>query len=271
MRFYKYFMIGLILILVMPVVGCGGSAFDMEAGLEALQQACATTTEVQSYRVKGTYTYIEGGKTSESTLEMEVVAPDHCHEKTYVDGEWEEFIIVGDKMYTRDSEDDRWQEAEVPSNVSEAQKLSLNANMPSAERTFGLLDSLTDLEKLPNDRLDGVDCFHCRGRVDMERKVEKQKAEAGATLDPSKPGYQERLESMEQSWEWQRRWKINEELWISKKDCLVRRRESGVQIPAMESPTGEVMQGEVKITMLMRYYDINEPIKIEPPQVVPNR
>jgi hypothetical protein len=148
--------------------------------------------------------------------------------------------------------------------VLQAQILGLKWLTPSTESTLRFLDSLTDLEKLPDEKIDSVDSLHCRGRVDMDRIVEKQKAET--TLDPSRPGYQEMLESMEQLWEWQRKWKINEELWISREDCLIRQRKSETQMPAMQSPTGEMMQGETKVTMLMHYYDINEPIRIEPPK-----
>jgi hypothetical protein len=121
------------------------------------------------------------------------------------------------------------------------------------------------LEKLPDDRLDGVNCFHCRGRVDVDRKVEEEKAKVMAALDPSAPGYQEKLASQELTWEWQRKWKIEYELWISREDCFMRQQKYKVQIPAMQSPTGEKIRSGVERTVLMHYYNINEPIKIEPP------
>jgi hypothetical protein len=270
----------MVILMVMPVVGCANSSetgLNLEAELEALRQTCAASEEVQSYRVEISSIHIEEGKNLEGTLEVEFVAPDRYHYRGYGDVEQEESIIIGNKVYSRDSENDQWQEVEMSPNMLKAQKLSLKSLTPSAESTFQLLDSLTDLEKLPEEEIDGVDCLHCRGRVDMERKVEKQKAELEATLDPSEPGYQERLNFME----WQRKWKINEELWISREDCFVRQRKSETQMPAtqsptgeimpaMQSPTGEIMQGEAKLTMLMHYYDINEPIKIEPPKVVSN-
>lgn len=268
MNFYKYFTISMLILLVMSIVGCANSSgkrLDLEAELEALRETCAATTEVQSYRVEVSSTYTEGGKTSESTLELEFVAPDRYHSQGYGDGEWQESISIGDKVYGRDSDDDGWREIEMPPNVLQAQRLSLKASIPSAENTLRLLDSLTDLRKLPDEKIDGIDCLHCCGRVDMDQKVDKEKAEMMATLDPSKPGYQERLESHELMWEWQRKWEIDYELWMSREDCLVRQQRYEMEMPAMESPTGEIMQGEVKSTVLMHYYDINEPIKIEPP------
>lgn len=268
MNFYKYFIIGMVILLVMSIVGCAnssGKGLDLEAELEALRQTCAVGEEVQSYRMESSFTYIEEGKTSKSTWEAEFIAPDRYHGKAYKEGDWEESIIIGSKVYSRDSDNDMWQEVEMSPNVLEAQKFSLEASIPSAESTLRLLDSLTDLRKLPDEKIDGMDCLHCRGRVDMDQKVEKQKAEAEAALDPSKPGYQERLESQEHFWEWQRKWKIDYELWISREDCLIRQQRYETQMPAMESHTGEIMQGEMKGTMLMHYYDINEPIKIKPP------
>ena len=265
MNFYKYFMVGMLILLVMPIIGCSNNSLDLGAELAALQQTCAVSEEVQSYRMKGSFTYTEEGKTSESTLEMEFVVPDRYHGKAYENGDWEESFIIGDKVYGRDSDNDAWQEVEVSPNVLKAQKLSLEASIPSAEKTFQLLDSLTDLEKLPDEKIDSMDCLHCRGKVDMDRKVEKEKAEMKAALDPSDPGYQERLESQEQFWEWQRRWEINYELWISREDCLIRQQKYEMQIPAMQSPLGEIMRGEVKSTMLMHHYDINEPLNIQPP------
>jgi len=265
-NFRKYFMIGMVTFLVMPVIGCSNNSLDLEAELEALRQTCAVSEEVQSYRVEISATHTEEEETLEGTLEVEFVAPDRHHEKTYGDGEREESIIIGNKVYSRDPDNDQWQEAEMSPNRLKAEKRSLKNLTPSAENTFQLLDSLTDLEKLPDEKIDGGDCLHCCGRVDMNREVEKQKAELEATLDPSEPGYQERLKFME----WQLKLKINEELWISREDCLVRQRKSETQMPAMQSPTGEIMQGEAKSTMLVHYYDINEPIKIEPPKVVSN-
>jgi len=265
-NFRKYFMIGMVTFLVVPVIGCSNNSLDLEAELEALRQTCAVGEEVQSYRVEISSIHIEEGKNLEGTLEVEFVAPDRYHYRGYGDVEQEESIIIGNKVYSRDSENDQWQEVEMSPNMLKAQKLSLKSLTPSAESTFQLLDSLTDLEKLPEEEINGVDCLHCRGRVDMERKVEKQKAELEATLDPSEPGYQQRLKFME----WQLKLKINEELWISRGDCLVWQRKSETQMPAMQSPTGEIIQGEAKSTMLVHYYDINEPIKIEPPKVVSN-
>jgi len=265
MNLYKYFIIGMLILVVMPVVGCSNSSLDLEAELVTLQKTCAVSEEVRSYCMEGSFTYIEEGKTSESTLEMEFVAPDRYHSQGYMDGQWEESIIIGDKVYSRDSDNDKWQEVEVSPNVLKARKLSLETSIPSAEKTLQLLDSLTDLEKLPDELVDGVDCLHCRGRVDMDREVEKRKAEMRTALNPSDPGYQEKLESQELMLEWQRKWKIEYELWISREDCLVRQQKYDMQIPAMESPSGEIMQGEVKSAMLMHHYDINEPLNIQPP------
>ena len=270
MNFYKYLITGMFILLTMPIVACNDSSntgLGLEAELEALRQNCAITKEVQSYRMEGALAYAEDDQTVESTLEVEFVAPESYHAKTYKDEGWEETIIIGPKVYSRDSDDDNWREVKLSPNVLEAQKLSLKASIPSAETTLKLLDSLTDLEKLPDEKIDGVDCLHLKGRVDMDQQVEEQIAEAEAKLDLSKPEYRERFEAQKWMWDWQRRWEVNYELWISREECFIRQQKYETQMPVMESPEEEKIRGEIKNTMWLHYYDINKPIKIETPSI----
>ena len=270
MNLYKYLITGMFILLIMPIVACSDSSntgLDIEAELEALRQNCAINKEVQSYRMDGFFTHTEDDQTVESTLEAEFVAPESYHTKVHKDEGWEETIIISPKVYSRDSGFSGPRQGQCCPNVLEAQKLSLKASIPSAETTFRLLDLLTDLEKLPDDKIDDVDCFHCRGRVDMDQQVEEQIAEVEAKLDLSKPEYRERFEAQKWMWDWQRRWEVNYELWISREDCFIRQQRYETQMPVMESPKGERIRGEMTNTALMHYYDINEPIKIEPPSI----
>jgi hypothetical protein len=131
MKFYKYFIIGIAILLMMPFIGCGNSSLNLEAELEALRQTCAASEEVQSYHVEISSIYTEKEETLESSSEVEFVAPNRYHYRGYSGGEWEESIIIGDKVYSRNSDNDQWQEVEMSPNALKAQKFSLKASLPA--------------------------------------------------------------------------------------------------------------------------------------------
>jgi len=208
-----------------------------------MAKAYAATSNLQSYRMTSSATSTFEGKTIEQTSEWEFAFPDRHHGKMTMDGETYEFIIISDKQYTREP-------SSTQSGTMYVIGLSSGSG-PSKEETLELLDTLTDLEKLPDEKIDGVDCFHYRGRVDIDRMVDKRKAE----LDPAEPGYEERVEALE----WQRRMKTEVELWIGKDDYLIRQMKYDMQVPSED--TGEWDTS----SSMVRYYDFNEPIEIEPP------
>lgn len=207
-----------------------------------MAEAYAATEGLQSYRMTSSATITFEGKTIEQTFELEFAAPDHYHGKMTLDGETHEFIIIGDKQYTRESGSARSGNLYV---------ISLSNSILSKEDTLELLDTLTDLEKLPDEEVDGVDCLHYRGRVDIDRMVDEWKAE----LDPAQPEYEEMLEAMER----QRQMKTEVELWIGKDDYLIRQMKHDMQVPSEDAGQWDTSSS------IVRYYDFNEPIQIEPP------
>ncbi len=209
-----------------------------------MAEAYAATEGLQSYRMSSTFVSFFEGETSEGTFEMEFVAPDRHRVKTTTNGDWVEFIIIGDKQYIRDSDPSRTTSVGVSS-----------SSILSKEDTLKIIDSLTDLEKLPDEKIEGVDCSHYRGRVDIDRMVEEQMA----NLDPAQPGYEEMLEAMEQALEQARQMKIEVELWIGKDNYLIRQMKHDMRMPAEN--TGQWNTS----SSMVRYYDFNEPIEIEPP------
>ena len=92
----------------------------------------------------------------------------------------------------------------------------------------------TKMEKLPDERIAGADCYHLRGEVDWERLAEQE--EITASLNTT----------------------VTVVVWIGKDDYLVRQVNMNAQI--FESD-GEVYTG----SYTAEYYDFNEPIEIEPP------
>ena len=119
------------------------------------------------------------------------------------------------------------------------------------EDTRSLLDSLTKIENLPDERIAGADCFHLRGELDMERLAEKTKA----ALDPTDPWYEETVRSIEEQ---AAATEAMVEVWIGKDDYLIRQVKYNGQIFLSDSELGTFSFLEV-------YYDFNEPIEIEPP------
>lgn len=210
-----------------------------------MAEAYAATEGLQSYRMFSFTTSTFEGKTIEQTFELGFAALDRYHGKMTLDGETHEFIIIGDKQYNR----------ELGSDQSRKMGVAVSGSIPSKEDTLELLDILTDLEKLPDEQIDSVDCLHYRGRVDMERMVEEQMA----SLDPEQPGYEEMVKSMEQALEEACQMKTEVELWIGKDDYLIRQMKYDMQMPAEN--TGQWNTS----SSVVRYHDLNKPIIVEPP------
>jgi len=197
--------------------------------LKELTQMAETieTPDVQSYRTIWSGTSTNRGKTSESYQEAAFATPDRYHLKVTEDGAVSEFIAIGDTQYIKSSE-----------------KYSLDS-----------LDLLLDPEALPPEEINGVECFHYRGAVDMERQWEEMKE----SLDPSQPGYEDRLEKMEFELERMRQSTIDYEFWIGKEDLLIRQMKYSGQVPSEDEGQWDTSNTTVQL------YDINRPIAIEAP------
>jgi len=229
----------IMVILVALLVLHPWSASPGPRGLIA--EAHAALASLQSYRVAGSITNTFDGETFKVAFEMEYVAPDRSQGKITVDSELQEFIVIGDKQYRQDLRSDR----------SRCVAISLDY-IPSKEHTLEVLDSLTDLEKLPDEKIDSVVCIHYRGRVDIDRMVDEQIA----NLDPEQPGYEEILKGLEQL----RNMKIEVELWIGRDDYLIRQMKNDMQVPSEDTGQWDTSSA------MWKFYDFNEPITIEPPE-----
>jgi len=217
--------VGVVILLLTPVMGCS----RVLTPEEVVTKAYAITSRVESYRVTvSTITTLEG-QSSETFVEAEFVAPDRWHMKITTDGNWHEFINIGDKQYVRDWDRMQWRLCNVPVHGEDG-ATSTGWCAAYVEEIFQHPDLLTDLEKLSDEEIDDVECFRYRGKVDV---------------------------GME--------WRTDVELWIGKDDYLVRQMKSDTQIPAMESTSGAGEEKWQMISSLAKYYDFNKPIEIEPP------
>jgi hypothetical protein len=120
------------------------------------------------------------------------------------------------------------------------------------------LESLENTTKLPDEKIDGVDCFHFKSSVDADAEADK----ILAGLDPSEPGYEAQLKLIE----WQRSKLEEYEFWIGKEDFLLRRMNAYIETSPFRSEGEEGEQEERRSAHNnFRFYDFNEPIIIEAP------
>ena len=120
-------------------------------GLNApIAKAYATTASLQSFRMAGTTTSTFDGERGEVTFEWEFAASDRYHGVMVTDGQAQEFIAIGDMQYIRDSNNNLSSETVIVTD-------SLFSPIPSREGVLKLLDSLTALEELPDQEINGVE------------------------------------------------------------------------------------------------------------------
>ena len=214
-----------------------------------LARAYTAFSEAQSFRMELS---VSGTSEEEGNIEgtglLEYGASNNFHSKWVVNGELvgelvEELIVVGDQIYSR-----------VAGTYGNP---DYSFFIPSREKTQELLQSLINVELLPDETIGGTDCFHYRGMVDFTRGAK----ELIAQLDPEDPHYETTKEGLERSAEHlSQLWKQEFEIWIGKDDYLLRREIGSFQVTSPD--TGEL---EFTYTMTTRYYDFNQPIVIEPP------
>ena len=130
--------------------------------------------------------------------------------------------------------------------------------VPTRAGTLQILDSLTDVESLADEAVDGIATLHYRGRVDIDRIVDAQTE----LLDPEAPGY----EDMVQMLDFQRAVKIDVELWIDAGDSTLRQMKLDAETPTFVSDQdGSRFEGSSTFSTLVKFTDLNAPISIERP------
>ena len=220
-----------------------------------IARAYAATAALHSYRMSGATAQVFNGVASETTFEHEFTAPDRYHISMVADGETREFIIIGDRQYARVSG------GQSSRNVVEIViegGFSVFNPTPSREGTLQLLDSLADLQKLGDAKIDDAETLHYKGRVDVDRIVDEQVA----ALDPQSPVYRETVEFLDL----QRSIRIDVELWIGLEDDSIRRMKLDGQSPTTGTgPDGDELIGSSSFSTVVTYSDFDEPMEIEGP------
>ena len=233
------------LLLILPI-GCIRSHPDFE---DVITQSETASNQLNSYSVEMTVIFTENGQENHSRIHMEFVSPDSLHTVTEGDTGVSESIIIGRTEYLLNEGSDGWQIRQWP------ETYPLHNVIVATVESLG---SLIELVDMADEEIDGVECYHYKGNVDWEAKIEEQKA----GLDPSQPDYEEQLEAIEQLG----RWESYSEFWIGKNDYFVRQlkqHQEGIFI----RDAGEETEKEehYSTTATYRFYDFNKSINIESP------
>ena len=239
----------LVVAIVVPVV------LQLSGGGVPTARAYSVFAGLQSYRMAGSTIATADRTTSQIFFEWAFVAPDRYQGTMTVDGEVQEFIIVGEEQYARASELGQSGGTVV---VIASSGFSIFNPVPGREGTLQILDSLVDLEELPGEQIDRVDSLHYRGRVDIDRIIGEQVS----GLDPESPVYQGTLDFLEVH----RRARIDVDIWIGEEDFSIRQMKLDVEAPTTVSDElGTRVEGSAGYTTTVRFFDLNASIRIERP------
>ena len=213
-------------------------------------KAYRAAADISSYRMIISGAGTLDGQTSEGSFESEYVYPAGYHARVVNDSQTMEFIIIGKQTYVQSTHD-------LSPNVVAALTRSFSS-MLNQEMSLGIIDQLTGILKLSDERIEGIECFHYLGRMDAER----QKAEFIRSIRESyirmglePPGEAELANSIadESSTDHQ------VEFWIGKRDYILRQVKQAIQATA-----GSEMR-DLRSDFVQKYFDFNQPITIEPP------
>ena len=250
----KYLIMAATVFFIMPVIGCS----ERLNLAEITTRAITATTEVQSYRASTIETYTVDGKTGKSTYESEFAAPDRLHVKVINGDNWSESIFIGDRAYLRCSDIPQWCESPCEYvDPSSGATVGVQATLIPLEKELEPLHWLVDLDRLPDEEIDSVNCWHYMGRVDMDSYADMLQEMAKKEDERIAQHSTEYLENM-------RRGMISFELWVEKDSHVIRQLKSERRFTVFDPNTGQEKLFAQSTTK--RLYDFNQPTSIEPPQ-----
>jgi hypothetical protein len=204
---------------------------------------------VDSFRVSVSSSITEGNVSSEAAQEVAYITPDRGHVMTTSNNEVLEIIVIGEDLYSTDVN------YVMAGYQSITITMSISGMIPSEEHTKTTLDQLTDIEELAIKRIDGVTCRHFRGRIDFTSNIQEQID----TLDPEQENYESMIEMLKAEIETLSEIRTNIEVWVGRDDGLIRMLKYEAEVPSQYSDTPSTT------STLLRYYDINKNVVIEPP------
>ncbi|MBN2074274.1 MAG: hypothetical protein JW762_01860 [Dehalococcoidales bacterium] len=249
----KYRLLYWILILTLPAGLLPGCSNDRTDYKEVIEKAIKASEQVRSYRVEMQSSIIEQENTSQTNSVMEFVAPDRLHTVTRMSGEFsssEEMIQIGTTVYTRENSTDDWRIRDWEDERMAARDLASGMLLS--------LEKLVDIEILKDEKIDGIDCYHFMGKVNIQGQQEEELA----LLDESDPYYEQRkmvYESVDYI-------RDDMEFWISKDNYMLRQCTVYMEIRSYKDKGEDTEEVEnYGSTTMLRFYDYNEPVEITAP------
>jgi len=127
-----------------------------------LAKAMAAAESITSFRATSRSSLVFPPDEFRLESECEFVFPDRVHLKITMEGQLNEYIIIGDMCYF------------LASNKIVLASMAPFFEVPSKLTTQKELESAIELQQLPDEAIDGQICFHYKGidETDMETMVE---------------------------------------------------------------------------------------------------
>lgn len=222
-----------------------------------ITRAYAAMSEVESCRCSVISTY-DGyrGVGVQPGMEGEYVSPNRYYMKMTDDGQVSEFIIIGDVQYFTSSG------VAGPIEIGRTALVfgytRLLENILSEERLSYYLDMIVDVQELPIEEIDGVNCIHYLGQWNVEKQIEETRQ--SVIEDLTSVGTEVDEEEIDRQLEYMRSATMSIEYWIGTDEHLIRQMRTRVQY---QDDSDDFPSGSMSMTMT--FYDFNEPITIEAP------
>jgi len=249
MNTLKHFITFSTLFLFVVAVGCGNS----HELTELTKKAIMATTETHSYRMRSLVESVADGEASVNFFEVDFVAPDRYRQKSGCascpgDQDWYELVFIGDEGYLRSSHRPEW--CQLPCDNGSSSTMTPRDHLAY---TLEPLNWLVQLQKLPDQKANGFDCWHYFGMVNMDSYTKRKfKVEEGQVPPDA-------------LYEGMRRGTMIVEVWVEKSTYLIRQLKSIESYDIVNATTGKENSFSGVITT--QFHDYNEPLIIKPPKI----
>jgi hypothetical protein len=237
---------------------------------EKLQKAAAVTENLNSYRTETTrWEYINGewvitrnsateygGFNLFRSLKQDTEKAKEVY--PYMVSDYET-ILINDQLYSRGYM------------IPVTSMGDVNDNGPTGEETRKMMEMLFDIETLPEEKINGTDCYHFRGILDVEKYIEWYRPIFIETATEFNETVDDDLYKMdpEEAWEgisdmYRAEEKIYE-YWVGKDDYIIRKRVVVKRDLAANTLAVDDLSHKSTQQIITYYLDFNEPVEITPP------
>ena len=248
-RWLRLAMVVTVAIIVLAIVLVTQLLNTFPSPQNVMAKTYAATLDIKSFRFSGTsMSQDSDGFSSQQSFEAEYASPDRYHVEMTENGQGSEFIIIGDEQY-------------ISGRHFGAALFGLTQGLTrsvSKEAVLSYLGNLTDIQALPDEAIENVNCLHYLGKWDVEKQIAETKRslmeyydEVG--IEPDEEEIDKQLEKMHSI-------EMKIELWIGRDDYLIRQLKMNEKLPDDDEGLGFSI-----ISVTMKYYDLNQPVNIEAP------